>query len=175
MNEIYKAVNVIKQEAVNSARDYAIKVVASIQKKLEENNFDANLVAPYPSRYASQKQYKTEEAFYRLVNSLVKHINCSYRKGEPRIVEMDPDGIQRFINESIEDAEYQFDAYVHKLNIKIGPVVSAKLTLVGNLWSHSILTVEKFDGVVSNWVTKAIINQSKYSKVFVQFPTRLKK
>jgi len=77
----------------------------------------------------------------------------------------------RFIKSACENAAFQYDAFIAKLDKKIGEAVSAELS--GNhVWSFSVLTVEKADGSIEHWKTQMIINFSKLGKMFNQFPTR---
>lgn len=79
--------------------------------------------------------------------------------------------VEKFIQAAKADAAAQYEAFVAKLQQKIGEVKNA--TLKGNhVWSYSILTVEKPDGTVEHWKTQMIINVSKLGKMFNQFPTR---
>ena len=76
----------------------------------------------------------------------------------------------RLIDNAVKEAELNYLDYITKLENKIGVTVKTA-TLVGNLWSGSILTVATTEGT-QRWNTKIIINQSKYGKLFNQFPSR---
>jgi hypothetical protein len=66
-----------------------------------------------------------------------------------------------------------FDAYVCKLNTKVGEHTAAALVFETNyLWSNSTIDVSKLDGTVERWNTKTIVNCSVLGLVFNQWPTR---
>lgn len=158
LNAIETAVNPLKQDAINRAEQYAREVIASVLEQLAAVGNDLNAAAPAPKAWtaptATAMQYKAAQRKRDMFKAL-------------RSV----DGQAKFVKEAQENAAFQYEAFVAKLNAKIGPVVSA--TLEGNhVWSHSLLTVVLPTGEKQIWKTQTIINVSKYGKVFNQFPTR---
>lgn len=81
--------------------------------------------------------------------------------------------VQRYAAESGAEARADYLAWVDKMTEKISrPVVSAEMS--GNPWTGSIIRAITDDGVEHIFTTTMIINQSKYGKLFNQFPTRKK-
>ena len=93
---------------------------------------------------------------------------------DPDIRVKDEDGIAHYLAETAKDAGLDFEAYVYKLNKKVGEVVAAELG-GDNVWYNSFLIVAKADQTKEVWNTQIITNYSKYGKAFNQFPTRLVK
>ena len=78
-----------------------------------------------------------------------------------------------YIKEAGLAAHADYMAWVHKMVQKIGkPVTHAEMT--GNPWKGSTIKVTTDDGEEQVWITTMIINQSKYGKLFNQFPSRKK-
>jgi hypothetical protein len=89
----------------------------------------------------------------------------------PEFADMSAEKGEKFVQEARENAAFQYEAYVAKLNKKIGPAKSASLT--GNhVWGYSFLTVVTESGETQIWKTQMIVNVSKLGKLFNQFPTR---
>ena len=84
---------------------------------------------------------------------------------------MAPNRVKKFIEQSIKDAEAQYDAFVIKLTEKIG-VVNAAVLDGNHVWSESVLTVTLPTSEEQKWHTKQIINFSKLGKLFFQWPSR---
>lgn len=173
MNPIEKVVLPLKEDAMKRAADYAKDVVASVRAELTNAGNDLHVCAPYPSSIGmSTGQYRAMVAKYGLYRKLTTRRE-SNRNGmhDPEFADMSSKGIAEFVKEARENAAFQYDAYVAKLNKKIGTVIHAELK--GNhVWGFSFLTVELPTGEKQIWKTQQIINQSKYQKVFNQFPTR---
>ena len=112
-------------------------------------------IAPRPSLKMSSAQYMAAES----LRSWYSYIETTSR--------------QHHVEEAGRYAEASFDAWVEKMVQKIGETtVSAKMT--GSAWTGSTLTVVTESGNTQIWNTKIIINQSKYGKLFNQFPSRCK-
>lgn len=92
----------------------------------------------------------------------------------PNVVAADLDHIEVLVQRAIRDAGLAFEAYVHKLNAKIGDKV-LEATLTGSPWHDSLLTVQTENKGTQYWNTKTIVNCSKLGKLFNQYPTRLAK
>ena len=118
-----------------------------------------------------RNEYMQVYATYKLFRSLTTWRKSSISMHEPEMADMDAAKAEEFVKEAKEDAAYQYEQYVAKLNKKIGPTKSA--TLEGNhVWGYSFLRVVTASGEKQTWKTQTIINQSKLGKVFNQFPTR---
>lgn len=173
LNPIEKVVLPLKNDAMNRAAEYAKDVVATVRKELAAAGNDLQKCAAYPSSLGlTTFQYRSQVAKYMLFRNLtVRRDNGSRGMHDPEFASMSPNGIAKFVKETRENAAAQYDAYVAKLNKKIGTVIHAELK--GNhVWGFSFLTVELPSGEKQIWKTQQIINQSKYEKVFNQFPTR---
>lgn len=78
---------------------------------------------------------------------------------------------QEYVEEAKKKAKEDYDAWIHKMTTKIDkPIKSA--TMKGNPWVDSIIKITTTDGETHTWHTQMIINQSKFGKLFNQFPTR---
>lgn len=133
-------------------------------------NWDLNVIAPFPKGTdANYKEMKMMRSWYE---SLTTRVNPqpSYKPCDPNIRIASDSAKMRLIDNAVKDAELNYLDYITKLENKIGATVKTA-TLVGNLWSGSILTVATTEGT-QQWNTKIIINQSKYGKLFNQFPSR---
>lgn len=85
-------------------------------------------------------------------------------------------GIESYVRRAEENMHKMFDAFIYKMDDKVGAdVESAKLLMGEHVWDFSILSVTRPNGEVENWQTKTILNVSKYGLVFNQFPTRMVK
>lgn len=178
MKPIEKAVNPMKQLSIDSALAYAEKRINSVLRKLEEANWDRNAVAPYPNSNMSRADYMTKKAFYSFVQQITEGkagVYNSCKRNEPYIVQADLQGIKRHYKEISDNAAAAFEAYVFKLEDKVGEVTEAKVISSWDLWMDSNLAVVKADGSKEIWNTKCITNYSKFGLAFNQFPTRLKK
>lgn len=112
-------------------------------------------IAPRPTRMMTSSEYMAAES----LRSWYSYIDTTTR--------------QHHVEEAGREAEASFDAWVAKMVQKIGETtVSAKMT--GSAWTGSTLTVVTVSGETQIWNTKIIINQSKYGKLFNQFPSRCK-
>ncbi len=166
------AVLPLKEQAMERARKYAAEYVRRAYEEIAAADGDLNVAAPYPK--LTSVFYRQEAAKHHTYLSLTKE-----DKDKPRHIRMNDPNFRvpdynrkyKFVEQAVKDAAAQYDAYMAKLNAKIGPVVSA--TLAGNhVWSESILTVVTEAGSTERWHTQMILNTSKYHKLFNQFPTR---
>ena len=167
---IAEAVNPSREAAVEHAVDRANKLIESIKAELISAEMNLDMVAPMPNSKMSREEYKQTMARYQFVNNITER-PVTRRVSEARIaLGFNQEGIDRFIEAIKIDAASEFDAYVAKLEAKVGDCVAA--TVDGNLWNESILIVTKADGAVERWKTQMIINISSLGKLFNQFPTR---
>lgn len=171
MDPIEQAVAPLKDAAVDRARTEATKLIERLLKKLAENGWDLNLVAPVPRSSLSRQDYIRARSTRDLYQSITTHTQTSRRPSEPDIRARSADAESRFIQESVKDAAFQYDLFVAKLVKKIGAVQSARLQ-GDHVWGHSILTVVLDKGEVQRWKTQQIVNVSSLGKLFNQWPTR---
>jgi hypothetical protein len=175
MNLIANAVAPLKQQAVDSAVLFATEQVERMLKKLELAGWDADTVNP-PVRtgYGSRETYMRYQNIRNFISHITKSVTVGRSPRDPDMRVKDEVGIARYLEQTAKDAGLDFEAFVYKLNKKVGEVVSANLAS-DNVWYDSYLVVEKADQVKEIWNTQIITNYSKYGKAFNQFPTRLVK
>lgn len=165
-------VNPLKTDAMDRAEQYARVVIADVTKELATAGNDLEICAPYPSSMnITRGAFMAKESKYRLFRKLTTSRRSTRSMHEPNFADMNPKAEAEFVKEAREDAAFQYEAFVAKLNKKVGEVVHAKLE--GNhVWGFSFLHVELPTGEKQIWKTQQILNQSKLGKVFNQFPTR---
>lgn len=181
-----RAIHGVKAEAVLFAEAEARKVVARVEKELAEAGWDRQAYAPYPYRlHAGTHEYDRAKAKYGLVHQLTTSAAERYRSrsmGDPDPAKMDPDMVERFVDNARRDAAHQYDAFICKMVAKVGPCEDAALS-GSHVWGSSILTVTKAnsgdrndpDHVIERWHTQQICNQTKYGRPYLQWPSRLMK
>lgn len=153
------------QAAKEAATQYTIAM-----DRLGDANWDLNIAVPFPK--GTDENYKEMKMLRSWYESLTNRANPqpSYKPCDPNIRIASDSAKMRLIDNAVKDAELDYLDYITKLENKIGVTVNTA-TLVGNLWSGSILTVDTSEGT-QRWNTKIIINQSKYGRLFNQFPSR---
>jgi hypothetical protein len=174
MNPIEKAVLPLKKDAIARAKETAEQEIERIRADLEEAGGDINKAAPYPKYsdhgMAHAAKRLRHNDFHAVTVSHPDH-RPSYRPDDPYIVMIDEPKVIRFIEQRMEWAAADYDAFVIKLVKKIGEAKKAKLH--GNhVWGYSTLIVTMPDGEVQAWKTQQIVNRSKLGKPFNQWPTR---
>lgn len=171
-NVIETAVAPMKAEAMNRAEKHARELVAKAAAELAQAGFDLNIVAPYPKSWgADSREYNVKLAKYRFFGVITTWRAASYRMNEPHFADINAAKVEKLVADAREDAAFQYEAFVAKLNSKIGPATAARLE--GNhVWGHSYLHVTTAAGEQQIWKTQMIINVSKLGKIFNQFPTR---
>jgi hypothetical protein len=173
MNPIEQAVAPHRQASIDRALEQGRKMVAGAYEQLEAAGWDLNIAAPRPLSTMRREAYKyaqAKENFFRRLVTPVDQTGC-VRFNAPEPVIRNIEGEKAFLADVANDASLDFDAYIAKLNAKIGECTEAKLDS-GAIWNGSILTVTKADGTTENWKTKMIINVSCLGKLFNQWPTR---
>lgn len=176
MNPIEAAVAPLKNDAIESARQQCQKKIDNTIVDLQNSNWDAQIVAPYPSSRTDYGfVYHTKLAEYRWVRSITvsdkaKQPYCRSHK-DPEYRQRSADMENEMIKQWEDLAAAQYEAFVAKLVNKIGDCVSA--TLEGNhVWGHSILHVTKADGTKEKWKTQMIYKISCKGKPHNQWPSR---
>lgn len=169
MTPIAQAVETLKAPAVERAANQARERLYHIASNLLGS--DLAVAAPYPKGTMGRQAYAQAQGFYHLARAIMQVKRESSRHGSPEhAVATNEAGIERLVNEAAEATAAAFDAYVAKLETKVGTCDSAEV--VGMLWQGSTLTVRK-GATVERWKTQQIVNVSVLGKVFNQWPTRL--
>jgi hypothetical protein len=157
MNAIEQAVSHLKAAAQDRAEQYARKVVADVLADLAVKG-GLNEAAPVPRAWQAP-------------TATVAEYKAAQRKRDLYKRMLTEAGQAHFITDARENAAAQYDAFVAKLNSKIGPVTSASLQ-GDHVWGYSNLTVVTASGETQVWRTQQILNVSKLGTVFNQYPTR---
>ncbi|CAB4130009.1 hypothetical protein UFOVP116_224 [uncultured Caudovirales phage] len=174
-NTIKEAVLPLKQVAEDRARAAITALIDATLADLAAVGNDVNVFAPYPQSGIGRKEYTIRLERRRFVESITSSFKSSLRFGEPYIRVPSTEGRERAIKNTIEAATASYDAYVAKLESKIGAVTEATLLTTSDVWYDSRLCVVKSDGSTETWTTKCILNTSSLGKVFNQWPTRIVK
>lgn len=169
---IRDAVLPLLTDAQYRAEGFARSIVERFETELMAADWDANIVAPYPSNTrVSRSEWQRARERYALLRRLTEWVASSRHPSDPEIVVFNQERVERFISEARENAAAQYELFIRKLETKVGEHVAA--TLEGNhVWGYSLLHVTKGDGTTETWKTQQIVNVSKLSKVFNQWPTR---
>lgn len=178
MSHIAKAVEPVRAEAIARATKEAFAVIAKVEAALAAAGGDREVLAPYPSSWNCDKRtWNIKKGYYTLVHVLTERdikpgewAGCRSPK-DPDPARMSPEGCAKFVKQAQEDASAQYDAFIAKLEAKIGETTAAVLK-GEHVWGHSILTVTKADGTTENWKTQMIVNVSVLGNLFNQWPTR---
>jgi hypothetical protein len=165
---IAEAIAPLKTEACDRAAESYRRALTAFAEALVGT--DLNVTAPYPRAWTmSTADYKAAYKRRRLAQEV-----CNVRQGDHRntgaVVEsIRLRAIDRMTEATREATAASFDAYVAKLEAKIGECDSA--TVVGRLWECSLLTVAK-GGAVETWKTQQILNHSVLGNAYCQWPSR---
>ena len=175
MTKIAAAVEHLRGPAQDRAEQFARAHVQRLFDELAGNDWDANATAPFPHGNMSRAAYtQARTKFYT-----VQQLTTSDKARNPYVASRNSPNyripseaaVERFVAEARTEAAAQYDAFVAKLEGKIGPVVEA--TLEGeHVWGYSLLDVTTESGERQIWKTQMILNVSKLGKVFNQWPTR---
>ena len=174
---IAQAVAPLKAQAIEAAAQYAVAYVERLMVRLEEAGWDLEIAAPTPRTNIGKAAYIQAKNKRNTMLSFTKEAGdrlICRRMGEPNIRVRNGEAITRFIEQTKQAAAAEFDAFVAKLNTKIGAHDDAILIEGANVWAHSILKVTKGQEI-QKWKTQQILNISKLGNVFNQWPTRLVK
>jgi hypothetical protein len=170
----------IREKSVDIAEARMREQIALVKSKFEENGWDISKVAPRPGTNVSRKDYNRAMLKHNFYSQFIKLIDDFNQQIEPVIkdkpvYELDVKNIERVIARVRAETALEFDAYVIKLNAKVGAHTAAVLVDTNGLWNDSTIDVTLTSGKVERWNTKTIINVSVLGKMFNQFPTRLVK
>ena len=172
MNAIETAVYPLKAMAVEAAEQRALDKIKAVCEDLSAHGWDANACAAFPHSMMSRASYKQLQAKHNLYRMLTSATATSLRRGQPDIRVRNPEGEALFVKQFRDAAAASYDAYVAKLNAKIGECTTASLHTLGGVWGHSELTVTTAAGERQVWRTQMILNCSVLGTLFNQWPTR---
>ena len=170
---IYKVLHPFIVEAQNSALTAAHEKIERIREGMAMVGNDLEIYAPYPDSIKENREsYIAKKAKHNFIVSITTSDREFCRKfDDPDIRHLDNLKCNSFLEEVKKTAALDYEAYIMKLIRKIGECEEAEIT--GNhVWSFSILTVKKENGSTEKWKTQRILNQSKFGKIFNQWPSR---
>lgn len=168
-NPIEAAVSPLKEDAIKRAAQEAMRIVDHLTRRLAECEGNADVLAPRPDW--RDGAYKEKMGRRQLLESISKSTKLARPYSEPDIRVIDADRVAKFVQDAMDNAAAQYEAFVAKLCKKIWHCESAELD--GNhVWGYSILTVTYNSGTVERFKTQMIVNVSKHGKLFNQWPTR---
>ena len=130
---IAQAINPSRAAAVDHAVRRAQNFVDVIKAELMDAGMNLDLVAPMANRQMSREEYRQTLARYDFVNRITTH-PATRRRSDARIaLGFNADGIAQFLSNIATDAAADFDAYVAKLESKVGECATAEIQ--GVLWN----------------------------------------
>lgn len=151
------------------------QLIDNVTKRLKENDWDLQKVAPSPRTLFDRKAYMESRRFRETIGkftSLDRNKNrISRSPSDPEYVIIDSGKVSRYLDYMEKEAEASFDAYIAKLAGKIGQEIKSA-EVRGNLWQGSNLRIVTMADEEQIWNTKIIINRSKLGLLFNQYPTR---
>jgi hypothetical protein len=149
--------------------------VDSIEKKLKENDWDLQKVAPSPRTLYDRKAYMESRRFRQTIGMFTtldrSRNRISRSMSDPEYVILDKGKVGRYLDHMEKEAEESFNSYIAKLAGKIGQEIKSA-EVQGNLWQGSTLRIVTLTDETQIWNTKIIINRSKLGLLFNQYPTR---
>lgn len=163
----------LRKDAIALAEKEAAEHIKQVMEQLAKH--DWNLYEAYPlAKSLWDKEAIRLEIRYNFARKLVRSLVEDYRSGKYYSkVERCEKRCKKYIDDCISDAVIAYDAYVWKLESKIGRDDLFSAYLEGNhIWSESFLTIQRTNKTRETWKTQCITNRSKYDKFFPQFPTR---
>lgn len=170
---IANAVAPLKQQAMDRAELAVTERIEAALAQLAAVGNDLNKVAPQPHGMMGRATYKQAQALRAFLEAITVSTQASRRHGEPNLRVVAPGGIARLVSITREEAAGSYEAFVAKLEQKVGDHRAAALD-GSSVWGHSVLHVTTPAGA-QRWVTKQILNVSVLGKLFNQWPTRLAK
>lgn len=156
-----------RNEYLKRAKEEAEKYAAEKIERLKKKNWDLDQIIPKGNR---SREWSSVRSLY--IN-LTDAAGIRASNG-PDIRKYSLKRVKNYVNGVVESAGVSYDQFIAKMVDKVGePVVSAELN--GSIWTNAELKVTTESGDNQIWITRMIINMSKYQKFFNQFPTRRKK
>lgn len=173
---IAAAIEPMRAAAVADARNRTAAFAERMIAVLQAADFDLDVAAPRPKTNISREQYRQQMSVRQFFERITtrdadRNAGLFQRRFDPRYVVVDVAGVQKQIDQAGEEASAGFDAFVAKLETKVGQHDAAEVTENGDLWGRSVVRVRKGE-TVEFWKTTRIINFSKYCLAFNQYPTR---
>lgn len=162
------AIAPLRAEAAAHALKWATGAAARAKDRLAAAGFDLDVAAPPAPKTAGkvERAVAAETRAFLIRFLTVPRGQVAYAWCEQ--------SAQRYIATTVRETEASFDAFVLKLDGKVGAHTAAEL-IAGATWGYSILRVTLADGTVQKWKTQRITNCSALGKLFSQWPTRLVK
>ena len=152
-SSLVKVLTEHRDEFINEAKKRAHTYYSEVDARLKAVDYDVDKLESRPTHGMRSLQHR------------LKNARRSF------LTEVKTKGVTKLVDEAGQSAADDYDAFVNKLITKIGkPVDTANMT--GDPWHGSVLHVVCHDGEKQSWHTQMILNQSKYARLFNQFPTR---
>jgi hypothetical protein len=172
MTPIATAVAPLKQQAERLATERAQARIDATLAELAAAGWDAEVYAPYPSSTRMDRErYIQARAKYNFVRGITSStLTFCRHMGAPDPRVSNPEAQARFVAQCVEAAGASYDAFVAKLERKVGDHSAARM-LESGTWSYSVVEVTTPNGI-ERWKTQMIINVSVLGNVFNQWPTR---
>lgn len=142
-----------KDEFIQRAKERAKTFYEKYIDQIRQASGNLDVLAPRPNSKMSTEAYRIARDRRHFYEEIARK------------------GLSRLIDESGEQAEHDYMAWVVKMTDKIGKVV-IDASMTGSPWIGSTISVTCVDGEKQTWHTQMIINQSKYQNLFNQFPSR---
>lgn len=161
------AIAPLRKEAADDAREWAQRDAASARARLPVGNFDLDTIAPSWTPGASKAERAVAAELRAYLMQFLDPVWGGYWIWSD-------ERVRRYVERTVRETEAAFDAFVLKLDGKVGAHTAAEL-IAGATWGYSILRVTLADGTVQKWKTQRIVNCSSLGKLFNQWPTRLVK
>lgn len=170
-NTIKEAVEPIRQHAMDAAEKWAREQVTKAKQELIAADWDLEKAAPYPrSSGISRADFSFASRRYYFFRSITTSHQSTRSMHEPNFCDINHKGVGKFVKEARDGAAAKYEAFVAKLEKKVGSHSSAQL--FGNhVWGWSFLRVETPTGV-QVWKTRQITNVSCLGTYFPQWPSR---
>lgn len=151
-------------EYIQKAVDNAEELYSKWMEFLEQHGWDLDQAAPRPHSNMSRGDYKKREHRRNFLTQLTTARGNSATMREPS-----QEKKEHLIKQAKQGAHDSYMQWVHKIIGLVGkPVESA--TMTGDPWVRSVLKVKTVDGEEQTYLTKMILNRSKYDLLFNQFP-----
>jgi hypothetical protein len=167
------AVEPLKNDAIAYAEEMTQKQIDRVLAELAAIGGDVEVYAPYPrSTNCGRNEYLAKQAKHYFVIDITESVDkaATRRWGEPDIRVASPERIAKVIADAKAEAAAQYDAFVAKLNAKVGACDTAILK-GSHVWGSSMLMVTK-GKTVEFWKTQQIVNVSKLGRHYLQWPSR---
>lgn len=168
---IRKAVEPLIADAQKWAAKMAREHIAKVIQELVAADWDLEKAAPYPrSMGVSRADFTFGMRRFNFFRAITTPRKSSRNMHEPNFCDRNPAAIEKIVKEARKDAAAKYEAFIEKLEQKVGAHTSAKLQ--GNhVWGWSFLTVETPSGE-QIWKTRQITNVSVLGLYFPQWPSR---